>query len=236
MVILLVLLFVVIALSITWYQGKKRYQAVSDSPVVNNPAYKFKMENLAAPSGIYFSPTHSWAHLLANGRARLGIDAFIQGLTGVLSAVDVPEMGSLVKQGAPLFSIMHKGKKLTITAPVSGKVITINTEALQNLRMVHRDPYSHGWLCEIMPSNWESETRKLYMGQRTTTWLKTEMTRIRDFFAHSFAPPESENGLVLLQEGGEIAEAALGFAGQGLWGSFQKLILDQANSEFMSND
>ena len=97
--------------------------------------------------------------------------------------------------------------------------------------MVHRDPYSYGWLVEMEPSNWESETQNLYLGQRTTAWLKTEMARIRDFFAYSFAPPDSDQGLALLQEGGDIAECALAFSGKGLWGSFQKRILDQANIE-----
>ncbi len=232
MVILLVVLFVAIAVTVTWYQGMQRYKALSVSPIVKKQAYQFKMENLKIPAGIYFSPTHSWAHMQANGRAKIGVDAFLHGLTGVLSSVEVPEQGISLKQGDPIFSIVHEGKKLTLTAPISGKVKSINMEALQNMRMIHRDPYSTGWLVEMQPTNWEVETKRLYLGQRTTAWLTTEMGRIRDFFAHSFAPPDSESGLVLLQEGGDIADSALAFAGKGLWGSFQKLILDQANLEF----
>ena len=118
-----------------------------------------------------------------------------------------------------------------ISAPVSGTIQAINTEALQNMRMIHRDPYTYGWLLEIEPSNWDYETQNLYLGQSTSAWLKSEMARIRDFFAHSFAPSDSETGLVLLQDGGDIAESALAYSGKGLWGSFQKLILDQANIE-----
>jgi len=235
MVVLLVILFAAAAISITWFQGMKRFQALSASPIVKQQAYQFNMEKLAIPAGIYFSPTHSWAHLQTNGQAKIGVDAFIQGLTGILSAIHVPEQGTDIQQGEPLFSIVHKGKKLVISAPISGKVKQINTEALQNLRMVHRDPYSYGWLVEMVPTNWEDETQRLFLGQRSTAWLKTEMVRIRDFFAHSFAPPDSESGLVLLQDGGEIAECALAFAGKGLWGSFQKLILDQANTELTTH-
>ncbi|MBT3630747.1 MAG: hypothetical protein HN525_05425 [Candidatus Marinimicrobia bacterium] len=235
MVVLVVILFVAIAVTVTWIQGMRRYRAISHSPIVKNPAYQFKMENLAIPAGIYFSPTHSWAHLQTNGMAKIGVDAFIQGLTGVLSDVKVPEPGTDVKQGDPLFSIMHKEKQLVIYAPVSGKIKGINSEALQNMRMLHRDPYSYGWLVELEPSNWETETQRLYLGQRTSAWLKTEVSRIRDFFAHSFAPSDAENGLVLLQDGGDIAECALAFAGKGLWGSFQKLILNQANAELTPN-
>ncbi len=234
MVVILVILFAATAIFITWYQGMKRYQALSVSPIVKKPAYQFKMENLSIPSGIYFSPTHSWAHLETSGQAKVGVDAFIQGLTGILSAIHVPELGASIKQGDTLFSIIHKGKKLLITAPVSGKIKSINTEALQNLRMVHRDPYSYGWLIEMEPSDWENETQRLFLGQRTAAWLKTEMSRIRDFFALSVATPGTESGLAILQEGGEIAECALAFAEKGLWGSFQKLILDQANAEFKS--
>ena len=235
MVILLVVLFAVVAISVTWYQGMRRSQALSASPIVTKQSYQFKMENLKIPAGIYFSPTHSWAHMQTGGLARIGVDAFLHGLTGVLSQVSVPEEGKTVQQGDPIFSIIHEGKKLVISAPVSGKIKTINSEALQNMRMIHRDPYNSGWLVEMVPTDWENETKRLYLGQRTSAWLSTEMARIRDFFAHSFAPPNSEHGLVLMQEGGDIAEAALAYAGKGLWGSFQKLILDQANLELKPN-
>ncbi|MCF7823180.1 MAG: hypothetical protein K9N35_03320 [Candidatus Marinimicrobia bacterium] len=234
MVILFVILFVAVAISITWYAEKKRTQALSLSPIVKKPSYQFKVENLAIPAGVYFSPTHSWAHMETNGQARVGVDSFIQGLTGTLTDIEVPAKGTKLSQGDPMFQVIHEDKRLTITAPISGEVKGINSEALQNMKMVHRDPYSHGWLVEMMPNDWESETQKLYIGDRTLNWLKTEVARIRDFFAYSFAPSGENDGLALLQDGGDIGESALAFAGKGLWGSFQKLILDQANLELKS--
>ena len=77
MVVLLVILFAAITISITWYQNMRRQQALSSSPIVKRESYQFKLENLAVPSGIYFSPTHSWAHLETSGRAKVGVDAFI---------------------------------------------------------------------------------------------------------------------------------------------------------------
>lgn len=233
MVILFVFLFAAIAISISWYRGMKRYEALSDSPIVKEKTYQFKPDRLAAPAGVYFSPTHSWAHMQSNGEAKIGIDAFLNGLTGVLSEITVPKEGNEVSQGDPLFRISHEGKTLVISAPVSGIIKKINRVALENLGIVHRDPYSAGWLAKLEPSNWETETQRLYRGTRTLVWLKSEIARIRDFFAHSFAPPHAERGLALLQEGGDIADGALAFAGKGLWGSFQKLILDPSNQELL---
>ena len=79
MVILFVVLFVAIAITVTWYRGVLRDRALSLSPIVKKQAYQFKMENLNIPAGIYFSPTHSWAHMQTNGRARIGADAFLHG-------------------------------------------------------------------------------------------------------------------------------------------------------------
>ncbi len=235
MVVLFVVVFVAIAITVTWNQWVRRDQALSVSPIVKKEAYQFKMENLSIPAGIYFSPTHSWAHMQSDGLARIGVDAFLHGLTGILSEIQVPDRDTYVKQGESMFNIIHQGKKLNISAPISGKVKSVNTEALQNMRLVHRDPYASGWFVEMEPSDWENETKRLYLGQRTTAWLSTEMARIRDFFAHSYAPVDSASGLVLLQDGGDIADNALSYAGKGLWGSFQKLILDQANIELMPN-
>ena len=233
MVIALVVLFAAIAISISWYKGMKRYQALRDSPIVMKKTYQFKPDRLTSPAGVYFSPTHSWAHMQSNGVAKVGVDAFLNGLTGVLSEIKIPEKGEEVRQGDPMFQISHEGKMLVISAPVSGTIKTINHVALQNLGIVHRDPYAAGWLAKLEPSNWENDTQRLYRGSRTSSWLKAEIARIRDFFAHSFAPPHAERGLALLQEGGDIADGALAFAGKGLWGSFQKLILDPSNQELL---
>ena len=234
MVILFVIGFALITIGVTSYMGMRRYQALSVSPIATNTAYQLKIQNMNIPDGVYFSPTHSWTHLGTSGLAKVGVDSFIQGLTGILSSIQVPERGTSLKQGDPLFSIIHEGKALEISAPISGKVRSINTDALQNMRMVHSDPYRNGWLIEMEPSNWESETGRLFLGQKTKAWLKTEIARIRDFFAYSFAPPQGETGAILFQEGGDIAECALAFSGKGLWGSFQKHILDEANNELKS--
>ncbi len=235
MVILFVLLFVATAVSISWYRESKRIQVLSDSPIVMQKTYQLKPDRLASPEGVYFSPTHSWAHMQSNGAAKVGVDAFLNGLTGILTEISVPDKGQEVKQGDPMFKISQEGKTLVISAPISGTIKKINQVALQNLGIVHRDPYAAGWLVKLDPSNWEVETQRLYRGPRTLTWLKAEVARIRDFFAHSFAPPNAGRGLALLQEGGDIADGALAYAGKGLWGSFQKLILDPSNQELTHN-
>lgn len=235
MVILFVFLFAAVAISISWYRARKRIQVLSDSPIVVKPAYQFKTDRLTTPAGIYFSPTHSWAHMQTDGLAKVGVDAFLNGLTGILSKVEVPEAGQYVKQGDPMIKVFHNEKTLVISAPISGVIRKVNTVALQNLGIIHRAPYTSGWLTKMEPTAWEDETERLYRGSKTATWLAAEVARIRDFFAHSFAPPQSERGLALLQEGGDIADSALAFAGKGLWGSFQKLILDQANLELQQS-
>ena len=233
MVVLLFVLFVAVAISVSWYREAKRSQVLSESPIVVQKTYQLQSDRLSTPEGVYFSPTHSWAHMQSNGTAKVGVDAFLSGLTGVPTEITLPNKGKEVKQGDPLFEISHEGKTLVITAPVSGIIRKVNEVALQNLGIVHREPYTAGWLAKIEPLNWEAETHRLYRGERTVTWLKAEIARIRDFFAHSFAPPNAERGLALLQEGGDIADAALSFAGKGLWGSFQKLILDPSNQELI---
>jgi len=233
MVFLIVFLFAVLAISVSLYREARRNQVLRDSPIVVQKTYQLRTDRITTPEGVYFSPTHSWAHMQANGDAKVGIDGFLSGLTGVLSEITLPNKGDTIRQGDPLFRISHEGKQLTISAPVSGTIKKINRIALENLGIVHRDPYAAGWLVKLEPSNWELETRRLYRGERTVVWLRSEIARIRDFFAHSFAPPNAERGLALLQEGGEIAEGALAFAGKGLWGSFQKLILDPSNQELM---
>jgi len=233
MVIFIALGFAAICIGAGWYLERRRSRAIASSPIVKQKSYQLQFHKLIAPAGIYFSPTHSWAHLTTAGRARVGVDAFIQGLTGILSAVTVQNDESEIRQGDPLFQLELEDRNLSISAPISGRVVATNTEALQNMRQVHNNPYKAGWLVEIVPSDWENETQRLYLGKKTVNWLKAEMTRVRDFFAHSFSSPDEKLGAVLLQEGGDIAEGALAFADKDLWASFQDQILDPANVDLI---
>ena len=140
--------------------------------------------------------------------------------------------------GASHLTQLHSGSRQFVgchNKTTKAETTAVKTIPANTLETLFR---SQGqWAMRILARNttkrrWrKTETQRLYLGQRTAAWLKTEMIRIRDFFAHSFASPDADQGMVLLQEGGDIAECALAFSDKDLWGSFQELILDEANTD-----
>ena len=54
---------------------------------------------------------------------RIGIDDFIQHITGPLTKVKMKNPGEKVKKGEPILSIIQNGKLLNINSPVSGTII-----------------------------------------------------------------------------------------------------------------
>jgi len=61
-----------------------------------------------------------------DGNVRIGIDDFLQRVTGRITRVDMKQPGDKIKRGEKLVSIAHKGKQLNIYSPVSGIIKDYN--------------------------------------------------------------------------------------------------------------
>ena len=78
------------------------------------------------PKGIYFDKTHTWAFLEENGVVRVGIDDFLQHITGKITRIKMKDPGKKVKKGDQILSIVQNGKQLNLYAPVSGTIVEQN--------------------------------------------------------------------------------------------------------------
>ena len=82
--------------------------------------------SLKLPKGIYFDKTHTWAFLEANGIVKVGIDDFLQHITGKITRIKMKSPGKKVKKGEQILSIIQNGKQLNLYAPVSGTIVEQN--------------------------------------------------------------------------------------------------------------
>jgi glycine cleavage system H protein len=82
----------------------------------------------------------------------VGISDHAQEALGDIVFVELPEVGKVVAQGAPMGVIESVKAASDIYAPVSGTISAVN-EALQtDPALVNKDPYGSGWLARITPS------------------------------------------------------------------------------------
>jgi len=181
--------------------------------------------SLKIPQGVFFSKFHTWAHLLTNGEARVGLDDLLIHFTGDVNFDHVKNPGENVKKGEVLTIINHNGKNLRIMSPISGEIRRTNSNLGENPGLLKDDPYRQGWIYTIKPTNWKSETNSYYLAEEATYWAKQELLRFKDFLSVSVQKYMPEPSGVVLQDGGELIDAPLAELPQEVWQDFQNKFL-----------
>ena len=121
-------------------------------------------------------------------------------------------------------SIKSGNRTLRVYSPVSGIIKHYNSNA--NKCVSGKDVYQKGWLYLIEPTHWIQEIKNLYFAKKAEKWIQTELNRLRDFFAFSTRKFGFDPGMVVLQEGGPIEEAALQDMPEEFWYEFQVEFID----------
>ncbi|MFH1296267.1 MAG: hypothetical protein ABIJ04_03220 [Bacteroidota bacterium] len=186
----------------------------------------FDENTVAVPNGLYFDKSHMWAFMEKNGVVRIGIDDFLQHVTGPLNRVKMKSPGEKVKKGDQLLSIIQNGKQLTIHAPISGTIKAQNKLLNTDASMMNSAPYSDGWVYMIEPTNWVREIRFLFMGEKSKEWLRKEFSRLKDFLAVSMKGDQVDYAHVIMQDGGVVKEGVLADLGPEVWEDFQTTFIN----------
>ena len=181
---------------------------------------------LKIPQGIFHSKNHTWAFLEKSGTARVGIDDFLPHLTGELGIRLLKKPGERVRKGELMAEMVHDDKLLQVFSPISGTILDTNPGLEGNARLLNSDPYGQGWLYFVKPSLWIEEIPTFLMAEDATDWLSKELIRYKDFLASRLARYSPETSMVVLQDGGELAENSLSELPGDLWLDFQKEFLN----------
>jgi glycine cleavage system H lipoate-binding protein/ABC-type phosphate transport system substrate-binding protein len=195
---------------------------ISDFPSV------FDENSVVVPKGLYFDKTHTWAFMEKDGAVKIGIDDFLQHITGPLSRIGMKPAGVKIKKGDPLLTIIQKGKHLTIYSPVTGIITAYNKTLITNSSALNLAPYSDGWIYMIEPTNWLREIQFLDMAEKYKSWLKEEFLRLKDFFASAINANTPEYAHIALQDGGALKDSILADLGPEVWEDFQTKFIDTA--------
>ncbi len=98
--------------------------------------------------GLYYARTDEWVKVEGN-TATVGITDYAQDKLGDIVYIEEVKKGKEVKQKDTLTTIESVKAASDIYAPVSGKVIQVNTEAVKDPSLVNKDPYGKGWLVKL---------------------------------------------------------------------------------------
>jgi CheY-like chemotaxis protein/glycine cleavage system H lipoate-binding protein len=133
----------------------------------------------AIPGGVFIAPGHCWAAVTEDGATRIGIDDFAKKLIGKIDEIMLPNLGMAVKRGQPLFSARRGNRRVSFRAPLSGKVVNINTTLARSGEALERTPYENNWVCIIDADQLDTELPELKIGNAAVAFYREELDRFR---------------------------------------------------------
>jgi glycine cleavage system H lipoate-binding protein/ABC-type phosphate transport system substrate-binding protein len=211
-------------LDLAFRRNGNKKRAIQNTPYTSMPV--FDEDSVIIPKGLYFDKTHTWAFMKKDGLVKIGIDDFLQHITGGITRIEMKNTGEKIKKGDKLLTIIRKGKQLNIYSPVSGIIAEQNSDLIINSSLINSAPYADGWVYLIEPTNWLLEIQFLTMAEKYRVWLKDEFTRLKDFFASSLKNSTPEFAFVAFQDGGSLKDNILADLGPEVWEDFQTKFID----------
>jgi len=179
---------------------------------------------LKIPQGLLFNKNHTWTHLDRSGIAKVGIDDWLLHITGSIQVDHLKFAGEMVKRGETIVKLNRDGKQLSIASPISGEIQQLNLEAMENPELISEDPYSQGWLYQIKPQSWISETRSCMVAEDAKSWVKQELYKFKNFYLDHLSNSDPQVSGVM-QEGGELIDYPLAHSTNDVWNDFQNSFL-----------
>lgn len=98
------------------------------------------------PGDLKFLKSHEWVRVEDGGKATVGISDHAQSLLGDLVYVELPNVGDTVEAGNACAVVESVKAASDVYAPVSGKVVEVNSALADKPETINEDAYGDGWL------------------------------------------------------------------------------------------
>jgi glycine cleavage system H protein len=95
-----------------------------------------------------FSGGHVWVRV-EDSDAVLGLSDYLQDQMGEITTLELPDLGDVLRANARMGHVESEEASSPLDAPVSGEVLEVNAEALENPDLLNSEPYGAGWLLRV---------------------------------------------------------------------------------------
>jgi glycine cleavage system H protein len=111
------------------------------------------------PEELKYTREHEWARI--DGKiVTIGITKFAVEQLGDITQVDLPKEGETVRRNDVVGTVESVKAVSDVYAPVSGKIVKVNTPLADTPEYLSDDPYDEGWMLQVEMSN-EAELKEL---------------------------------------------------------------------------
>jgi len=103
---------------------------------------------MPSPSDRRYTKEHEWVRVEDNV-GTVGVTDYAQDQLGDIVYVDLPSVGTQLKQLDKLGEIESVKAVSDLYSPVSGEVVAVNQEVIDRPELVNQSPYEEGWLVRL---------------------------------------------------------------------------------------
>jgi glycine cleavage system H protein len=94
-------------------------------------------------------------------RVRVGLADFLQQRSGDVAFAEVKPVGTRLARGDEIAVIETIKVNISLTSPVTGRVVEVNPALTEAPEAINQDPYGAGWLAVIEAENWAADRARL---------------------------------------------------------------------------
>ena len=99
-------------------------------------------------SQLRFSGAHVWVRI-EDDTAVLGLSDYLQDQMGEITSLELPDLGDVLRARRRMGHVESEEASSPIDAPITGEVVEVNPEPLENPDVLNSDPYGSGWLLRV---------------------------------------------------------------------------------------
>jgi glycine cleavage system H protein len=103
----------------------------------------------ATPGNLSYTKEHEWVEDIGNNKFRIGITDYAQSALGDIVYIQLPKKEQQVLAGTVCGEVESTKSVSEIYAPITGKVVAINSELEAAPENINSDAYGKGWIAEI---------------------------------------------------------------------------------------
>jgi len=104
------------------------------------------------PNELRYTNDHEWIRVQGNSW-RVGITQFAVDALGDITLVDLPKEGDQVTKGQRFGTVESVKSVSDLYAPISGRVVAVNSALKDAPEDVNAEPYGKGWMIEVEPND-----------------------------------------------------------------------------------
>jgi glycine cleavage system H protein len=99
-----------------------------------------------------FSGAHVWVKV-EGSEAVVGLSDYLQDQMGEITSLELPDLGDVLRAKHRMGHVESEEASSPIEAPITGEVLEVNGEAIDNPDVINTDPYGSGWLLRVRVEN-----------------------------------------------------------------------------------